>query len=152
MGKSIWPTAHCGRKNWHEIWGPIERRWDIPTVCPLFMCGFPYWSHKRAKLLWTMSTPGAHVGFCQQDHTTPQLTHNYPMWICTDMSAGKYLLSFLSMNSHLRRSHHPRSISGLESTQAVDAISSLLTEAAFGGRRSPLLLMQRQTFHAAVHL
>lgn len=55
-------------------------------------------------------------------------------------------------NSHLWRSHQPGSISGLESTQAVDTISSLLTEAAFGGRRSPLLLVQRQTLHAAVHL
>lgn len=55
-------------------------------------------------------------------------------------------------NSHLWRSHQPRSISGFESTQAVNAISSFLTEAAFGGRRSPLLLMQGQTLHTAVHL
>lgn len=55
-------------------------------------------------------------------------------------------------NSHLWRSHQPRSISGLESAQAVESISSLLTEAAFGGWRSPLLLVQRQTLHTAVHL
>lgn len=55
-------------------------------------------------------------------------------------------------NSHLWRAHQPGSISGLEAAQAVDSISSLLAEAAFGGRRSPLLLVQRQTLHAAVHL
>lgn len=55
-------------------------------------------------------------------------------------------------NSHLWRSHQPGSISGLESAQAVDTIPSLLAEAAFGGRRSPLLLVQRQTLHTAVHL
>ena len=55
-------------------------------------------------------------------------------------------------NSHLWRSHQPRSISGLESAQAVESISSLLTEAAFGGWRSSLLLVQRQTLHTAVHL
>lgn len=55
-------------------------------------------------------------------------------------------------DSHLWRSHQPGPISGLESTQTVHAVSSFLAKAALGGRRSPLLLMQRQTFHTAVNL
>lgn len=55
-------------------------------------------------------------------------------------------------DSHLWRAHEPGPVSGLEAAQAVESVSSLLAEAAFGGRRSPLLLVQRQTLHAAVHL
>lgn len=55
-------------------------------------------------------------------------------------------------NLHLGGTNQPGAISGLEPAQAVDAISSLLTEAAFGWRRSPLLLVQGQTLHTAVHL
>lgn len=62
------------------------------------------------------------------------------------------LVKHSAQNSHLRRSHQPRAISGFESAQAVDAVSSFLTEAALGGRRSPLLFVQGQTLHAAVHL
>lgn len=54
--------------------------------------------------------------------------------------------------SHLWRSHQPGSISGLQSAQAVHTVSSLLTEAAFGGWGGPPLLVQGQTLHAAVHL
>lgn len=55
-------------------------------------------------------------------------------------------------DSHLRRAHQPRAIPRLEATQAVEAVAALLTEAAFGGGRGPLLFVQRQTLHTTVHL
>lgn len=65
---------------------------------------------------------------------------------------GSSVIKGTDGDSHLWRSDQPGSIPGLESAQAVHAVSSFLAEAALGGGRSPLLLVERQTLHAAVNL
>lgn len=61
-------------------------------------------------------------------------------------------VQILFSHSHLWRSHQPAAVSGLEATEAVQPLSPLLAQAALSGRRRPLLLVQRQALHTAVHL
>lgn len=55
-------------------------------------------------------------------------------------------------NSHFRRPDHPAAVSTLQAAKAVQPIIFFFTQTTFGWRWSLPLLVDGETFHAAVHL